>query len=236
MTELSRPGISRRQLVLGAAAAAGAAGAIGAGNYWLGGRRNVGQFAGKKLIIIGVDGMDPRLCERLMSQGKLPNLARLRDGGGFRPLGTSTPPQSPVAWATFINGAGPGDHGIFDFIHRRPENQCAMVYSAAETRPGQGYLDLGNHRLQLDFWPFNHRLPETVLKRQGIPFWDYLDAAGVPTTFYDLPSNYPASPSTCWAPTGPTSISRKMGPQRRSTSPAANGSGSASIMRPQTPA
>src|SRR5262249_5042726 len=27
------------------------------------------------------------------------------------------------------------------------------------------------------------------------PFWDYLDAAGVPSTFYDLPCNYPPSPS-----------------------------------------
>ena len=35
----------------------------------------------------------------------------------------------------------------------------------------------------------------TVLRRQGTPFWDYLDAAGVPSTFYDLPSNYPPSPS-----------------------------------------
>jgi hypothetical protein len=54
---------------------------------------------------------------------------------------------------------------------------------------------VGEHSLPLDFWPFNHKLPATVLKRQGIPFWDYLDAAGVPTTFYDLPSNYPPSPS-----------------------------------------
>ena len=38
-------------------------------------------------------------------------------------------------------------------------------------------------------------MPSTVLQRQGIPFWEYLDAAGIPTTFYDLPSNYPPSPS-----------------------------------------
>ncbi len=31
--------------------------------------------------------------------------------------------------------------------------------------------------------------------RQGVPFWDYLDEKGIPTTFYDLPSNYPPSPS-----------------------------------------
>ena len=34
-----------------------------------------------------------------------------------------------------------------------------------------------------------------MLRRQGVPFWDFLDGAGVPSTFYDLPSNYPPSPS-----------------------------------------
>ena len=97
-------------------------------------------------------------------------------GRGIRRLGTSIPPQSPVAWANFINGAGPGSHGIFDFLHRHPQEPIrgrSLFYGAAETVPGQG----------------------TVLRRQGIPFWDYLDEAGVPTTFYDLPCNYPPSPS-----------------------------------------
>ncbi len=196
MTDEAAPRFSRRKLIVGAAgtAAAGAA-ALGVGNYWLGARRNASRSAGKKVIIIGIDGMDPRLSERMMKQGLLPNLEKLRAGGGFSPLGTSTPPQSPVAWANFINGAGPGNHGIFDFIHRHPQEQCAPFYSAAETIPGEGSFDIGNHKIQLDFWPFNHRPAETVLRRQGVPFWDYLDAAGVPSTFYDIPSNYPASPS-----------------------------------------
>src|SRR5437660_9972027 len=139
--------------------------------------------------------MDPRLSEAMMKAGQLPNLQKLSTRGGISDLGTSVPPQSPVAWATFINGAGPGSHGIFDFIHRHPEAQCAPFYSASETLPGQGGWEIGDHRVQLDFWPFNHKPPQTVLRRQGTPFWDYLDAAGVPSTFYDLPSNYPPSPS-----------------------------------------
>jgi predicted AlkP superfamily phosphohydrolase/phosphomutase len=151
--------------------------------------------SGKKVIVIGFDGMDPLLCMRLMQQGRLPNLSRLKNNNGFRPLATSNPPQSPVAWANFINGAGPGSHGIFDFIHRDPEKQAAPFFAAAETIPGVGYLELGEHKIQLDFWPFNHTPPRTVLKREGVPFWDYLDAAKISSTFYDLPSNYPPSPS-----------------------------------------
>lgn len=172
------------------------AGVVGAGLF-LGGIHRVSRSAGKKVIIIGIDGMDPRLSQAMMDAGQLPNLSRLRAAGGFSPLGTSIPPQSPVAWANFINGAGPGSHGIFDFIHRHPEQQCAPFFSAAETIPGQGGWEIGEYRIPLDFWPFQHKPPATVLRRQGIPFWDYLDEAGVPSTFYDLPSNYPPSPSKC---------------------------------------
>jgi predicted AlkP superfamily phosphohydrolase/phosphomutase len=162
---------SRRTFLAGAAVAAGAA-AVGAGGYWMGGMSRVSRGAGKKVIVIGIDGMDPVLAERMMKAGGLPNLSRLRALGGFSPLGTSIPPQSPVAWANFINGAGPGSHGIFDFVHRHPEDQCKPFYAAAETIGGK-----------------------TLLRRQGVPFWDHLDAAGVPCTFYDLPSNYPPSTS-----------------------------------------
>jgi predicted AlkP superfamily phosphohydrolase/phosphomutase len=176
------------------AAAAGAAG-VGAGAYWVGSRSRVSRSSGKKVIVIGVDGMDPRLSEPMMKEGLLPHLAKLRAAGGFSRLGTSIPPQSPVAWANFINGAGPGSHGIFDFIHRHPHEQYAPFSSVAETVPGEGGWEVRDHRVQLPFWPFNHKPPATLLRRQGEPFWDFLDAAGVPTTFYDLPSNYPPSPS-----------------------------------------
>ena len=49
---------------------------------------------------------------------ELPNLNRLRTQGSFRRLATSTPPQSPVAWSTFITGTDPSTHRIFDFVHR----------------------------------------------------------------------------------------------------------------------
>jgi predicted AlkP superfamily phosphohydrolase/phosphomutase len=194
MSEKTSKPITRRALLTGAAATAGAAG-IAAASYWIGGSNRVSKALGQKVIVIGIDGMDPRLCKSLLDAGRLPNMAKMMAAGGFSSLGTSIPPQSPVAWANFINGSGPGSHGIFDFIHRHPHEQCAPFYSAAETLPGEGYVELGDHRLQLDFWPFNHKPAATVLRRQGVPFWDYLDAAKIPSTFYHLPSNYPPSPS-----------------------------------------
>ncbi len=150
---------------------------------------------GKRVVVLGLDGFDPVLGERLMNAGRLPNLARYREAGGYRRLVTTIPPQSPVAWASFITGCNPGVHGIFDFIHRDPARQCLPMFSAAETVPASDAWEVGDYQIPLTFWPFSHSPAQTVLRRQGTPFWDYLDAAGVPAWIYDIPSNYPPSPA-----------------------------------------
>ena len=62
--------------------------------------------------------MDPELAERWMTQGKLPNLAKLAAQGGFHRLGTTHSPESPTAWASFATGVNPGKHNIYDFLVR----------------------------------------------------------------------------------------------------------------------
>ncbi len=165
------------------------------GSAWLTSCRAQTEPQRKKVIVIGFDGMDPRLCERLMDAGELPNLSKMRDAGGYRRLGTTIPPQSPVAWASFITGANPGVHGIFDFIHRDPAKQCLPYYSAAQTVQGDKGWEVGEHNIPLTFWPFNHAPTQTLLKRHGTPFWDYLDEAGIETRIYWIPANYPPSES-----------------------------------------
>ncbi|HER44464.1 MAG TPA: hypothetical protein ENO08_08400, partial [Candidatus Eisenbacteria bacterium] len=54
-------------------------------------------FAGgyeKSVVILGIDGMDPRIVERLAADGRMPAFRRLMDEGSFSPLGTTIPPQS----------------------------------------------------------------------------------------------------------------------------------------------
>ncbi|MHC4295129.1 MAG: alkaline phosphatase family protein, partial [Planctomycetota bacterium] len=189
--ELTRREFLKRSAVTAAAVGAG----LNATRLYALTRKRTAKHTARKVIVIGIDGMDPRLSERMMNEGLLPNFSALREGGGYSRLGTSIPPQSPVAWANFINGADPGSHGIFDFIHRDPVRQCYPFFSVAETVSGQGYWETGDHKVQLDFWPFGHTPPQTLLRRQGIPFWDYLDEAGISSQFYNLPSNYPPSPS-----------------------------------------
>src|SRR5436190_18078310 len=81
-------------------------------------RRPAEKFR-QKLVILGFDGMDPRLVQRWMNEGKLPNMKKLAAAGsGVRPLGTTHSPESPTAWASFATGVNAGKHNIYDFLIR----------------------------------------------------------------------------------------------------------------------
>ncbi len=82
--------------------------------------RGAGGATKKRVLIVGMDGMDATLFKQMMDEGRLPNFSKLAARGGFKPLATAMPPQSPVAWANFISGSHPGKHQIYDFIHRDP--------------------------------------------------------------------------------------------------------------------
>jgi hypothetical protein len=90
-------------------------------------RRSLRRARAHKVVILGLDGLDPDRCEMLMARGELPHLARLRDEGTYRRLATSMPALSPVAWSTFATGVDPSGHGIFDFIARDPRNYAPML-------------------------------------------------------------------------------------------------------------
>ncbi len=97
----------------------------------------------RKMIILGVDGLDPDLLTKFMAEGKMPNFARLEARGSFRRLTTSIPPQSPVAWSNLITGMNAGGHGIFDFIHRDPKT-FQLYFSTSRVEGPKHNLHLGS--------------------------------------------------------------------------------------------
>jgi len=141
----------------------------------------------EKLIILGLDGLDPHLVGVLMDQGKLPYFKRLQSLGDFRPLRTSTPPQSPVAWSNFITGMNPGGHGIFDFLHRDPERYIPL-FSGASTEAAKSAIKIGNLVLPLSGGKINNL-------RKGRAFWQILEDHDIPATVFKMPSNYPPVPT-----------------------------------------
>jgi predicted AlkP superfamily phosphohydrolase/phosphomutase len=91
-------------------------------------------LAKEKVIVLGFDGVDARYTEQWMNEGKLPNLAKLRAQGTFRPLRPTIPAQTPVSWSTFSTGIDPGRTGIFDFLRRDPKTYLPVFAAFDETK------------------------------------------------------------------------------------------------------
>ncbi|HUG80889.1 MAG TPA: alkaline phosphatase family protein [Bryobacterales bacterium] len=136
---------------------------------------------GKRIIVLGIDGMDPKFLERHWDQ--LPNLDRLRREGDFKPLTTTIPPQSPVAWSSVITGLDAGGHGIYDFVHRNPFSRLPFS-SMAETSEAGSTLDIGD-------WVIPLSSAEVKQSRRGDAFWPHLTDAGVPAGIIRMPANFP---------------------------------------------
>jgi predicted AlkP superfamily phosphohydrolase/phosphomutase len=135
----------------------------------------------RKVIVLGIDGMDPVFVERHWND--LPSLRSLRDRGSFRRLGTTMPPQSPVAWSSFITGLDPAAHGIFDFVHRDPSN-LQPFSSMGKTEEPRFSLPVGPYLL-----PLSHS--HVISLRKGTAFWQILSERGVPVSIMRMPTNYP---------------------------------------------
>jgi len=70
----------------------------------------------ERVLLLGLDGMDPRAIELLVSEGKMPNFARLQAEGACSTLRSQRPLMSPVIWTTIATGRTPDEHGIGHFV------------------------------------------------------------------------------------------------------------------------
>ena len=127
----------------------------------------------EKVVVLGFDGLDPKIVGALSACGELPEMAAMGRRGGISRIATTSPAQTPVAWSTFATGTNPGGHGIFDFIRRDP----------ATYRPD---LALNRYERKNSWLP-----PKAVNLRRGTAVWDRLSEAGIDSTILRCPCNYP---------------------------------------------
>lgn len=139
----------------------------------------------RRVVVLGIDGMDPVLTGRYMAGGLLPNITRLAASGTFMPLRTSDPPQSPVAWSTFISGTNPGGHGVFDFISRDPAS-LTPFFSTARIEGSPRTVTIAGRKI-----PVGSR--KMVNLRKGPEFWSDLEEHGIECTVLRVPANFPPS-------------------------------------------
>lgn len=74
-----------------------------------------------RVVVLGLDGVDPGFVAQLVEQGKLPHFAELARGGASGPLRSQHPLLSPVIWTTIATGRPAVDHGITHFVIENPE-------------------------------------------------------------------------------------------------------------------
>ena len=129
--------------------------------------------APRKVVVIGLDGLEPKIVDSMLEAGELPHLARLRIAGGYSRVATTWPAQTPVAWSTFATGVNPGGHGIYDFLRRDPR-----TYSPD--------LGLNRYEQKSAFLP-----PKVINLRRGTTIWEVLSGAGVPSAVVRCPCTYP---------------------------------------------
>lgn len=125
----------------------------------------------KKVIILGIDAMDPEITQKLMSEGKLPFFSALNENGSFSALATTNPAESVVAWSSFATGQNPGGHGVFDFVMRSPENY-SLYLSLNEVRRKESGLKIN-------------------IRRGGEAFWEILSKHNIPSFIYFCPNTFP---------------------------------------------
>jgi len=136
-----------------------------------------------KAIFLGLDGLDPAITEKMMAEGKLPNLAQLRDTGSYRRLRTTFPALSPVAWSTFATGVNPAKHNIFDFLSRDLRTYAPEL-SSAKVWPATRILRLGK-------WTFPLSRPSVEMRRKSEPFWKILGRHAIRSTILRVPVTFP---------------------------------------------
>ncbi|MFA5430158.1 MAG: alkaline phosphatase family protein [Candidatus Omnitrophota bacterium] len=127
----------------------------------------------KKVVVIGVDALDPALLEEFIAGNMLPNLARLAAEGAYSRLETTVPSESVVAWTSFSTGLRPGGHGIFDFVMRK------------EGARGHGlYLSLNEVQN-------NSGRPAVSRCNKGRFFWEVLSDSRIYNEVYFCPNTFP---------------------------------------------
>jgi predicted AlkP superfamily phosphohydrolase/phosphomutase len=145
--------------------------------------RGSGKARVKRMVIIGLDGFDPKLAAQFMEASKLPNLQRLKQQGSFAPLATSYPSISPVAWSSFATGVDASFHNIFDFLTRDPCTYAPML-SSVDIQKASRVLSLGQFQFPLS-------KPLLKLKRRSQAFWSVLGSHGVFSSVLRVPITFP---------------------------------------------
>lgn len=146
-------------------------------------RKALASAKTERVVILGLDGLEPTITERLLQEGKLPNLQKLKDSGSYSHLQTTYPALSPVAWSAFSTGVGPGGHNIFDFLSRNRHSYLPELSSSK----------VGTPKRKLSIGKFEIPLGKPIVRflRRSKSFWKILGENGIFSHVLRVPITFP---------------------------------------------
>jgi predicted AlkP superfamily phosphohydrolase/phosphomutase len=87
-----------------------------------------------RILLVGWDGAEPSLVSKLLTDGRLPNLASLIQGGYYNALRSTIRPESSAAWTSLATGVNPGVHGVFGFAQLMPNSYQTELVDTSKVR------------------------------------------------------------------------------------------------------
>jgi predicted AlkP superfamily phosphohydrolase/phosphomutase len=84
------------------------------------------------VFVLALDGATYDLLEPWMAAGELPNLKKLYEAGAHGRLHSTIPPLTGPAWATFMTGKSPANHGLLEFFRRASGSYKLELNSRAD--------------------------------------------------------------------------------------------------------
>jgi predicted AlkP superfamily phosphohydrolase/phosphomutase len=87
-----------------------------------------------RTLVVGLDGATFDIIRPLVSEGRLPYLARALETGFSAVLKSTIPPVSAPAWTSFRTGKNPGKHGVYDFTGFKPNSYERQVVNSSYVR------------------------------------------------------------------------------------------------------
>jgi predicted AlkP superfamily phosphohydrolase/phosphomutase len=92
------------------------------------------DVAGKRLFLLGIDGLPPKSFDRFTAEGILPNCSRLAAGSARLDVVPTLPPLTAPGWATIASGAQPATHGVFNILQPRRDASPATICNGFDRR------------------------------------------------------------------------------------------------------
>lgn len=97
-----------------------------------------------KVIAIGLDAAEPRVLERWMADGKLPNMKKIQERGIYTRLDNFEESSVETSWTTFATGSAPDQTGYYGPLVYNPKNYRMVTEAAYDYEEYPPFYALGD--------------------------------------------------------------------------------------------